>query len=270
MKRMKRTFFPGRRGPMITAIMGGQTPDELIAQSRGAEFDGAHGIAISLSDLKPEFRNRESFEKIVNSVNLPFMFYFYRDDCWKVACTDDARQEVLLCAAEAGAAMIDVMGDLYDPSPREITRDPEAINKQKGLIDRIHAKGAEVVISSHMNEALSAEQVLGHLKEFELRRADAVKIVTVINTEEEFSEAVRATMLLQRELKTPFIHLCNGSFGRLQRFISPALGVSIVFAVHRYDSRYPMSQPTIQAMKTVFENLHWHIDDLREKSGANT
>jgi 3-dehydroquinate dehydratase len=151
-------------------------------------------------------------------------------------------------------------------SPREITHDKEAVDKQKRLIDLIHGKGAEVVISSHMNEALSPEQVLEHLQAFELRGADVVKIVTAINTEEEFSEAVRATMLLRRELKTPFIHLCNGTFGRLHRFLGPALGVSIVFAVHRYESRNPMTQPTIQAMKTVFENLHWHIDDI-QKSG---
>ena len=30
-------------------------------------------------------------------------------------------REVLLAAAEAGASIIDVMGDLYDPSPMELT-----------------------------------------------------------------------------------------------------------------------------------------------------
>ena len=41
---MQRTFSPARKGPMITAIMNGETPEELIAQIRGAEYDGADGI----------------------------------------------------------------------------------------------------------------------------------------------------------------------------------------------------------------------------------
>jgi 3-dehydroquinate dehydratase len=69
-------------------------------------------------------------------------------------------------------------------------------------------------------------------------------------------------MALKRELKTPFIHLCNGKLSRPHRFLGPALGVSIVFAVHRYEPRYGMTQPTIRAMKAVLDNLHWNINDV--------
>ena len=51
---MKTSFLNGPH-PVITGIMAGQTPQELIAEAKNAEFDGAHGIAISLEDLKPEF-----------------------------------------------------------------------------------------------------------------------------------------------------------------------------------------------------------------------
>ena len=57
----------------------------------------------------------------------------------------------------AGAACIDVMGDLFDKSPREWTRKPSAVARQKRLVARIH-------------------------------------------------DAVRATLLCRRELRTPFIH----------------------------------------------------------------
>jgi hypothetical protein len=69
-------------------------------------------------------------------------------------------------------------------------------------------------------------------------------------------------MALKRELKTPFIHLCNGKFSRLHRFMGPALGVSILFAVYRYEPRYGMTQPTIRAVKAVLDNLHWNINDV--------
>ena len=257
-----RQSFLNKPYPVVAAIMAGQTPQELIAESRNAEFDGAQGVAISLADLKPEFRNQESLSGVISSVNLPFMFFFYRD----TVKDDDARQELLLDAADAGAAMIDVMGDLYDPSPMEITHNQSAIDKQRRLIDKIHAKGADVVISSHMQCARTAEQVVEHLREVEARGPDVVKIVTGVNTAEELAEAFRATMLLKRELKTPFIHLCNGTFSRPHRFLGPALGVSILFAVHRYEERYGMAQPTIRSMRAVLDNLHWNINDVLSKS----
>jgi len=247
--------------PVVTGIMAGQTPQELIAEAKNAEFDGAQGIAITLADLKPEFRNPEALKSIIDAVSLPFMFFFYRDDRWQDA-GDEERQELLLAAAQAGASMIDVMGDLYDPSPMEITRDPAAVDKQKSLIDRIHAKGADVVISSHMACARTTEQVIEHMRALESRGPEVVKIVTTVDTEDELAEAFRTTMALKRELKTPFIHLCNGKLSRPHRFLGPALGVSIAFAVHRYEPRYGMTQPTIRAMRAVLDNLHWNISDV--------
>ena len=37
-------------------------------------------------------------------------------------------------------------------------------------IDRIHAQGAEVLMSSHIAEALTGDAVLGHLLDFQTRR----------------------------------------------------------------------------------------------------
>jgi len=248
--------------PIITGIFAGQTPAELIAEARNCEFAGANGIAVDLCDLKPEFRNAKELKGVVDSVNLPFMFVFYRNDMQQ-KLDDDARQEVLLTAVDAGAAMVDVMGDLYDPSPMEITHNPAAIDKQKRLIDKIHAKGAEVVISSHMACSRTTEQIVAHLKEVEKRGADVVKIVTTADTPDELAEAFKTTMTLKRELKAPFIQLCNGKFSRPHRFMCPALGVSIFFAVSHYEPRYGMGQPTVAAMKAVLDNVHWNINDQK-------
>lgn len=256
-----RPSFLNKPYPVITGIFSGQTPQELIAEARTAEFEGAQGLAIDLADLKPEFRNKAALRAVIDSVDLPFMFVFYRADRWQ-GLDDDGRQEVLLAAADAGASMIDVMGDLYDPSPMELTLNPSAIERQMRLIGKIHAKGADVVMSSHMQCPRTAEQVLEHLRHSEARGADVVKIVTTVDTPEELAEAFRTTMLLKRELKKPFIHLCNGKFSRPHRFLGPALGVSILFAVPRYEPRYGMSQPLVRAMKEVLDKLHWNINDV--------
>src|SRR5690554_3087957 len=221
--KMERLSFLNQSTPVIAGIIAGQTPQELITRARESESKGAKGITIDLCDLKPEFRNTESFKRIINSVNLPFMFYFYRYDKWKKS-SDDERQEVLLAAAEAGASMIDVMGDLYDPSPREITRDPRAIDKQKRLIDEIHDKGADVVLSTHTGCPMTTEEVIEHMMELEARGPEVVKIITTVNTEAELAEALRTTIMLNSELKIPFIHLCTGKYGHPHRYMCPVLG----------------------------------------------
>ena len=258
-----RKFIDGtRRGAMITAIMAGDTPESLIAQIRTADYEGADGICIDLAYLKPEFRNEESLRRVISCVpHMPFMFCFYRHDAYKQFGTDEARQVLLLDAVKAGAHIVDVMGDLYDPSPRECTHSPEAIAKQMELIDRIHEAGSQVVMSSHMSEFLTSDEVLAQLQEFDRRGADVLKLVQTVNSDEELTAAISTTIRLRRELKKPFIHLCNGSHSRLHRFLGPELGVSITFAIASYDLRWPMTQPTVRAMKTVFDNMRFHIDD---------
>ena len=258
-----RPSFLNKPYPIITGIIAGQTPQELIAAAKNSESEGAKGITIDLFDLKPEFRNSESFKGIINSVDLPFMFYFYRKDKWKKS-SDDERQEVLLAAADAGASMIDVMGDLYDPSPMEITYDKNAIDKQKRLMDKIRSKGADVVMSSHTGSYLSREDVIKHMLELEKRGSEVVKIVTMINTKEQLSEALQTTIALTRELKTPFIHLCGGKYSRPHRFMCPVLGTTIMFAVPYYSDYYGFSQPTIKSMKAVLDNIHWYINETEE------
>jgi hypothetical protein len=260
--RTTRLSFLNKPCPVITALIANETPQELIMTARNSESDGAQGIAISLANLRPDFRNSGSLKIIINSVNLPFMFYYYRTDKWEKP-GDDERKELLLAAAGMGASMIDVMGDLYDPSPMEITHNQSAIEKQKRLIDRIHEKGADVVMSSHMTSSRTTEEVVEHLRAFEDRGPDVVKIVTVVNTEEELAEAFRTTMTLKHELKKPYIHLCNGKFGRPHRFICPTLGISILFAVPHDPERGSTIIPTIREMKAVLDNIHWNINDVK-------
>ena len=259
----KKSFF-NRQATAVAALFRGADIEELIARSRQAEFDGADGIAIEICDLAPELRTVEQFRRIMAEVRLPFMFICYRSDRW-FGGDDGARQEYLLRAAEAGAEVIDVMGDLYDPSPLELTMNPEAVARQKALIEQIHARGAKALMSSHMHmqPARTAQEVLGCLREQRSRGADILKIVTAVNTEAEFLEAIRTTMLLNRELDAPFIHLCNGKYSRMHRFLAPKLGAAITFGVSGYDTA-SYSQPTIRAFKTVMANIPWHVDDAEK------
>ena len=257
---IRKSFF-GTQKTVIAALLKGDSIDSFIHQARDAEFAGADGIAAELCLLPPEQRTVENFRNLMAAVRLPFMFCVYRNDLWFKG-DDKARQRGLLAAAEAGAEVIDVMGDLFDPSPRELTRDKSAVRRQKKLIGEIHDRGAKVVISSHMPDALTAEEVLEHALTQCEHGADMAKIVTGVPTKEQLLEAMRATMLLNEKMPIPFIHLGTGPFGRPHRYLGMKLGVAVEFAVADYHFPLAMfSQPTIASLKNVQENFRWHIND---------
>ena len=259
---MKHSFF-NRQDAAVTLLYAPESMNEAIGLARAAEMDGADGIAVELQKFPLEQRTEENFRTLIRCTQLPYMFLDYRNDRF-LGTDDEARQKYLLLAAQCGAEVIDVMGDLYDPSPLELTHDPAAIEKQKALIDRIHELGAKVIMSSHMTSTeRSAEEVLAHLREQSSRGADILKIVVGMNTEKALLEGVRTLLLLRKELDKPFVFLGGGQFGRFIRYVGPQLGAAIEFAVHDYPVNQSYNQPTIRSFKGVMENFHWNIDDLK-------
>ena len=258
---MKRSFF-GRPTAAVTLLYAPRSVGEAVAVARSAEMDGADAVALELNNLPLAERTEENFRKIIGSVPLPFMFIDYRNDRF-LGDDDAARQEHLLLAARCGAEVIDVMGDLYAPAPFELTHDPAAVAEQRALIDRIHALGAKVIMSSHMTKVeRSAEEVLTHLQEQSSRGADILKIVVGIDSEAALLEGMRTLLLLHEKLDKPFVFLGGGRYGRFIRYVGPKFGAAIEFAVHDYEPGWSYGQPTIRSFRGVLENLHWDIDDL--------
>ena len=256
---LKRSFL-NRQEPAVAMLYRPLSAGEAVAGALSAEYDGADGIAIEISAMPENERSVEVFRKIIDSVQLPFMFIDYRND---VICgaDDDKRQEFLLMATDAGADVIDVMGDLYAPAPRELATDCAAIAKQKKLIEQIHARGSFALMSSHAaNEFVPPEDVLAMMQEQSSRGADILKVVTAVNSEDEFQEAIRTLLLLNRELDKPFIYLGVGKFGRMIRYIGPKFGVAVTFGVHDYDEKgIYVQQPSIKSFRQVLDNLKWDI-----------
>ena len=253
---MNRKCFPLERPPLFTAIFCDDSVAALSRQAQAAWYAGADGVCAELKNLRRDDRSPERLRALVDASPLPTMCCLYRTDAIDKD-DDDARTMTLLAALDAGAACIDVMGDLFDKSPREWTRKPSAVARQKRLIARIHDAGAQAILSSHPLCFLEPEEVLAQLKDFEKRGADVVKLVQTADTEEEFLAAVRATLLCRRELRTPFVHLVSGAFGDLHRFLAPTLGVALTFATLDKRGDFPMPQPPLANMKGVFNNLRF-------------
>lgn len=252
---MRGSFF-GNDTTVVTALfhIDGDM-EKNLALIRLSTANGAQGIALQLEDMPPEMRTADNYRRLMDAApELPFMFISYRKDRW-FGNDDDERQKCLLLAAETGAEVIDVMGDLFSSAPFELTFDQAAIAKQKELIQAIHDRGAKAVMSSHTTQARTAEEILAHLREQATRGADILKIVTRADTEEELTEAFRTTMLLRRALDKPFIQLCGGKFSRPHRYLGPKFGMAVAFATP--EEKPGAVQPSVRGLRTVLDTIDW-------------
>ena len=255
-------FHLSKDRTVICAMIGNDNPDKSIIEGRHAEAEGAQALIVGIERLRPEFRNQEELKKIFDAFVTPVMVHYYRPEKWGDKPADeDERARVLVEAAKAGAGMIDVMGDQFDPSKDERTSNAAAIGKQKALMAEIHSLGAQVIMSSHPFRPMSQAEVVDQLKDFESRGADVVKIVTQTDTEEQFCEAIKTTIALNHELHVPFVFLSCGRFGYAHRIAGLSLGVAVTFTVLGYDDwRWPLSpNPLVRNMRAVQDNTIWHL-----------
>lgn len=254
---MKTAFIDLPR-PFVCALIEEKSISETLTRIRQSDFAGAHAVGVDIRSLPAEDKTVEKLTQIINSTVRPIYGMHYRKD--GDGLTDDDRAGYLVNFAKAGASVIDVMGDFFDRSELEITHSKKAITKQKALIKRIHEAGGSVLMSSHIQAPRTTEQVYEHLKEFDHRGADILKIVTTVNTEEEMIESIRTTMFLNRNLAKPFIHVTNGRYGRHQRTIAPMFGCMLSFSGIK--SEGPALSPwfPVETLRKIADTVYEHMD----------
>lgn len=246
--------------PFIVSVITDDSPGAAISTIRNSECDGAHAFDLHLRHLKEEHRGKEALRGVIQATDKPILLINYRGETPEgTSPTDEERAQAQIIGIEAGASAADIVADLYDPSPLQMTRNATAIDRQRRLIDQIHALGGEVLMSNHTWEALTAEQTLEHAKAMEARGVDMVKIANSVRSEEDLLEAFRTTQLLKREMKVPFVHICMGQHGKIHRFVGPMMGSALIFCVQQYTAKGHKEQPLVRAAKRVFENLDYRI-----------
>ena len=179
---MEKTSFVNHDEALLCAMVQCETVEECICKIKASLAEGATAFGIQLCKIKKELRTKENFTKIFEACEgKPIYVTSYRyseNDGY----TDEQCVEVLLLAIESGATIVDIMGDMYDRGSKwELTENPEAIAKQKALIEKIHAMGGEVLMSSHTSSNLTVEETLKVAKAHEERGADVVKIVNRVD-----------------------------------------------------------------------------------------
>ena len=243
------TFLHREHAPLVCMVQA-DNPDRIKELIGASLPEGAEAFGMQFCRMKKEYRNAATYRELF-ALAAPHPVYVtnyrYGENVGK---TDDVLAEELLELAACGAVLCDVMGDLFDPCPGELTKNEEAVKKQMALIDELHARGAEVLMSSHVFKFTPAEQVLAIALEHQRRGADICKIVTGADTVEQQIENLRIIRLLKENLDIPFLFLCGGEC-RILRRIGTEIGNCMALCVHEYDELATKSQPLLRDMVTI-------------------
>ncbi len=255
----KPTFLHQNK-PLITCMIQAKTPQEAIAGVRNAAWSGADAFGFQMEQLEPQYRNENDLKTIFRQMGTrPIYVTNYRSGL-NAGKTDDELVEGLLFELSCGATLLDVMGDMFCRDPRELTYDDAAVKKQMQLIDEIHARGGEVLMSSHVLRYCEADEILEIAKAQQARGADVVKIVSGATTEEEELENLRITHLLKKELDVPFLFLSGGTHNRLHRTVGPMLGACMWLTVPEHDALSTKAQPVTRAIRAIADNFDYMPD----------
>ena len=252
---MNKSTFLGAQRPLLVSMLQARTPErveELMARSRER---GAEAFGMQFEQLELAYHNEQTYRRLFSaSAPLPVYVTNYRGGLNKHEKSDETLAEELLVLAECGAKLCDVMGDYFDHCEGELTMNEEAVKKQMNLIDELHTRGAEVLMSSHVLKYTPAERVLEIAMEHQRRGADICKIVTRANNMAEQIENLRITNLLKERLSIPFLFL-SGGVCYFSRRVGGTLGNCMTLCVCEHDELSTKGQPLLHEMKAIRDYL---------------
>ncbi len=272
-----RKSFVNNKMPILAAVIRERTPRDAIAEIKNYAINGAQVADLHLSCLDEQYRNIECISQIVNQSSLPILGLNYNQaPDWTVTETsEEERVALLMMSIDAGAAGIDMQGYTFDrPShfafnddfahfdysfiknkPREVVVDPKIIEKQCDLIEQIHFKGAEVLLSNHLLIPMKTDELVELCLFLEKRKPDMIKIVTQCETDEDMLESFRSMLTIKKEIKTPVTLFSNGVTSPLTRIINPMLGGALVFTSNGFNARSNFTQMDLTTIKQVLDGV---------------
>lgn len=251
---MKPTFLKYDK-PLLTAMIQCSTPQKCIEKIKLSLDDGADAFGIQLCRLQKQYRTKEILKTIFDSCNgKPIYVTSYKYGESENDTYDDCAN-LLLLALDSGATLCDVMGDMFSPSPQyQLTDNIEAIAKQKKLIDEIHRRGGEVLMSSHTFKSTTVEENLMIAKAHIERGADIIKIVNTAESSNEIPTYIEAIQKITQLTDKKLLFLVSGK-GQIIRYIGPNFGVCMYLCVHHHDELDTIEQPILKNIKAVRDNI---------------
>lgn len=234
----------------LTVMVQANNPARIKELMDKAVPAGAEAFGIQFEQMLPEYRTPEVYRDLFSyAEGRPSYVTNYRDK-QNSGKSDDELGDELVELAECGADLCDMMGDYFDRQPDEVAVDETAINKQMELINRIHEKGAKVLMSSHVMKYTPAERVLEIALEHQRRGADISKIVVGADNREQEIENLKIINMLKEKLDIPFLFLSGGEC-RILRRIGGEIGSCMYLCVYEHDSFATPAQPLLSDVKLI-------------------
>ena len=250
----KRTFFDNEKAT-LTCMVQADNPDRIKELMKKSALRGAEAFGIQFEQMKGEYRNAEVYKELFACAeDKPAYVTNYRY-AKNESKSDEQLADELLELAECGADLCDMMGDYFDRRPDEMTYDETAVEKQKDLIDKLHKRGAKVLMSTHIKKFTPADEVLKIALAHQSRGADISKIVVGAENTEQQIENLRIINLLKEKLSIPFLLLSGGECKLLRR-IGGELGNCMYLCVCEYDDFATPQQPLLKNLKAIRDNMN--------------
>ncbi len=249
---MRKFLKVGR--PTFTMMIQAREKSRVTELMEKGKNGGADAFGLQLEQLLPQYRTEKHLREMISAAEgKPVYVTDYRT-MLNTGMSDDELTAELLRAASCGAALIDIMGDMYAPTPLQLTDDHVAAERQKTLIRNIHDLGAGVLMSSHTSCFCPEDTVLSMIRKQRSRGADICKVVTSADTRDELYENFRISERLAR-LPYPSLFLCNGRFCRRHRLFAPFLADGIFLCVAEQDDLSTRSQPLLSDARLLWQKI---------------
>ncbi len=251
--------FLSEHKPVFTTMLQVRKPQDCFQTIKKAKALGTDAFGFQIEQFERQYRTEEIYRDLFENKmgDYPVYVTSYRA-AMNQGMSDEECVDELLFALKCGGTLGDIMGNAFDKSaPDELTLTPIAIDKQKRLIDKMHAMGKEVLMSTHVWRFIPAEKVVEIGLAQESRGVDIAKIVMLTNTAEEEVEGLRALTMLKKEMKIPFLFLCGGSHCQVQRMTAPYFGNALSLCVESYDDLATKIQPPIEKAKKLLQDLYF-------------
>ena len=240
--------------PTLTVMIRTETKARVLELIRAGIAGGADAFGIQLESLRPEDRNRAALKEMLATMEGRPSYLTNDRKAGENASVDDSLAEGLLAAAECGGTLIDIMGDLFCQNPLQLTNDPKAVRRQTELIEELHARGAEVLISSHTYRFVPFSETVDMIKEQHRRGADICKVVTGADSDFELAENFRISAQIAA-LSYPALFLCVGTHCERHRRVAPLLRKAGMFlCLAERDEFSVPAQPLLSEAKLLVDS----------------
>ncbi len=235
--------------PTIVGMLRSTTTEETLKEIELMLTQGVDAFGFQIEGINPEERKSENYKKIFSAMQDKPAYVTNYTRCNVLDLTDEELTEELITAVECGAKLVDVRCDLFDRRDDEFSTDEKAIEKQKEVIRKIKAMGAEVLMSAHVLKYIPREKVLEIALSQQERGVDIVKIVTEANSEAELLDNFKTLVTLKEKIDVPVLFLCNGTHCKKHRVLGPLITNGMFLTVENTNTEF--TQPTIKKAKEM-------------------